>query len=64
MFPHREHVLQSWLQEVSQLFLRDQLEQGRLERVFAYIVIELHRVGSSKDAMLWRERVAAHRAAA
>ena len=40
--PHREDVLESGLEEIPELLLRDELEESRLERVIASIIEKLH----------------------
>lgn len=40
---YRQDILERWLEEVSELLLGDELEEGGFERVTAYIVKELHR---------------------
>ena len=40
--PHREDVLESGLEKVPELLLRDELEEGGLERVVSGIIERLH----------------------
>lgn len=43
MSTHREHVLQRWLEKVSQLFLCNEFEERWFQGVVPYIIEEFHR---------------------
>lgn len=54
---HCQDIFECWLEKVSELFLGDELEEGGLESVAAYVVEEVHRRKQSPCEWPYNEHV-------